>query len=640
MIADVRGTGGSQGTFGLFDPVQGTDGATLVGYAAKLPHSSGTVGLLGASYLGIDQFATAVDAGKGSPVKAMFPIISANDIYRDTAFAGGFPGIEFDAIFLGLTGSLNLINPVIEANDDLPTALTQHVADLTAFDTQLLTQVETGGDDAYDQVYWGARNPVSEIQQIVNDGIPAYLVGGWYDLFQRGEPLNYSSFQNAYDHRPLLAPMSPTQPVTSRYQLVQGPWYHVTAGDGLDLDGLDLDGLELSWFDHWLKGVDTGITDTSTPMHLYDLGSNQYKEAARYPLSETTDHAYYLGGGGALTTSKPTAGTGADPLIFTGANIPCSNSTEQWGAGLGVLATTFLPGTSDPCATNSSLSQIGPGTQSYTTAPFTQPTTLAGPIGATLYATTTTTDSEWVVNVNDVAPDGTVSLLTSGLLEGNMRAVDSANTWLAPDGNPLLPYHPYTKASQTPATPGLLTRYDVEVFPTFDTLEPGHRLRVTIATADFPHVLPDVVQLPNLLGGSYSLQRNAAAPSSVELPLAPASAFALAGARIAVGGASAGCVDRRSFRIPLRFGAHRRVRTATVYVNGKVSRRLRGRNITSVTLTRLPQGRFVVIVRGRFANGARFTSSRTYVGCKKGPRRDTAGKPGKKKKKKASGRRG
>ena len=63
VVADVRGTGGSQGEWGLFDPIQGTDGATLVNWAAALPHSDGKVGLLGASYLGIDQFATAVDAG-------------------------------------------------------------------------------------------------------------------------------------------------------------------------------------------------------------------------------------------------------------------------------------------------------------------------------------------------------------------------------------------------------------------------------------------------------------------------------------------------------------------------------------------------------------------------------------------------
>jgi uncharacterized protein len=517
VVADVRGTGGSEGEFGLFDPVQGTDGATLVNWAAALPHSDGDVGLLGASYLGIDQFATAVDAGP-THVKAMFPIIAGNDLYRDTAFAGGFPDIEFDAFYLGLTGGLNALLPADEGNSDLVTTETDHIHDLADFDAQLLENAETGGDQAYDESYWSARNPVNEIAQIVKDKIPAFLVGGWYDLFQRGELLNYSSFQNAWDNRPVLAPMEADQPITPDYQLIQGPWYHVTAGTGLEYHGLDLNGVELAWFDHWLKGVDTGITDTTTPLHLEDLATGKYEDVSRYPLNQATPTRYYLHQSSDLSTSKPPSSSSTDELIWDGSEIPCTTSTEQWAAGLGVLALSYFD-IKDPCTQNSGPSQAGPGTQSYTTAPFKQATTLAGPIGATLYATSTTTDAEWVVQVSDVAPDGTATPLTSGLLEGNQRALDSSLTWTAPDGMPLLPYHPYTKAAQTPVVPGQVTRYDVEVFPTYDTLAPGHRLRITIATSDFPHALPAATQLPDLVGGVYQLEHTASYPSSVELPL-------------------------------------------------------------------------------------------------------------------------
>ncbi len=517
VVADVRGTGGSQGEWGLFDPVQGQDGATLVDWAATLPHADGDVGLLGASYMGINQFATAADAGPAH-VKAMFPIIAGNDLYRDTSFAGGFPDIEFSSFYLGLTAGLNLLLPATEGNDDFATALTDHVHDLTDFDATLLADAETGQDAAYDQSYWGARNPVQYIPAIVKDQIPAFLIGGWYDLFQRGELLNYSSFQNASTGRPVLAPMSPTQPVTPRYQLLQGPWYHVTAGMGLDYHGLDLDGLELAWFDHWLKGVDTGITDTTTPLHLEDLSNGDYADVSRYPLDQATPTTYYLQPGSTLSPAKPAVSGGSDPLAFTGSEIPCTSSTEQWVAGLGPLALSYF-GLADPCTQSVNLSQLGPGTQSYTTAPFTTATTLAGPIGATLYATSTTTDTEWVVQLSDVAPSGNATALTSGILEGNQRALDPSMTWYAADGQPLLPYHPYTKVTQTPVVPGQVTRYDVEVFPTFDTLAPGHSLRVTIATSDFPHVLPSAVQLPGLIGGIYALEHSAAAPSSVELPL-------------------------------------------------------------------------------------------------------------------------
>ncbi len=516
VLVDVRGTGGSQGEWGLFDPIQGHDGATLVRFAAALPHADGKVGLLGASYLGIDQFATAVDAGPAH-VKAMFPIISGNDLYRDTAFAGGFPDIEFSSFYLGLTASLNLLLPFEEGNSDLATALSDHVHDIADFDATTVASVEAGGDEAYDQRYWGARNPVRYIAQIVRDRIPAFLVGGWYDLFQRGEPLNYSSFQNAYAHRTLLAPMNGKQPVTPRYQLLQGPWYHVTAGLGLNYHGLDLDSLELAWFDHWLKGIATGITDTRTPLHLEDLATGRYVDASRYPLGRAHPTTFYLQPAGSLTTVRPRQ-SAPDRLVFTGTEIPCTRSTEQWAAGLGVLALSYF-GLSEPCTTSGNLFQLGPGVQNYTTAPLTRPTRIAGPIGATLYATSTTADTEWVVQVSDVAPDGTANVLTSGLLEGRQRAMDRSRSWFAPDGHPLLPYHPYTQAALQPVVPGRVTRYNVEVFPTFETLQPGHRLRVTIATSDFPHALPTPAQAAQLLGGVYELEHAPAYPSSVELPL-------------------------------------------------------------------------------------------------------------------------
>ncbi len=114
VIADVRGTGDSGGTFDLFDPVQSTDGVTLARWAAKLPQSNGEVGLFGESYMGINQFQTVQAAGNGSPIKAMFPIISGNDLFADTVTQGGIPDTEFAATYVALLSGLNLTNPALE----------------------------------------------------------------------------------------------------------------------------------------------------------------------------------------------------------------------------------------------------------------------------------------------------------------------------------------------------------------------------------------------------------------------------------------------------------------------------------------------------------------------------------------------
>jgi hypothetical protein len=162
----------------------------------------------------------------------------------------------------------------------------------------------------------------------------------------------------------------------------------------------------------------------------------------------------------------------------------------------------------------------------YTPDPFASPTVLGGPIDATIYATSTTKDAEWVATVEDVAPNGASTPLTAGALLGSFRSVAAGKSWYAPDGMPLLPYHPYTQASATPVTTGSVTRFDVEVFPTVAMLAPGHRLRLTITTSDTPHLAPTPAQLANLAGGAYQVQRNAAAASFVELPLAPAASLA------------------------------------------------------------------------------------------------------------------
>jgi putative CocE/NonD family hydrolase len=193
--------------------------------------------------------------------------------------------------------------------------------------------------------------------------------------------------------------------------------------------------------------------------------------------------------------------------------------------GAGTLPSTY-GAPNDPCTQDDRTLQQGPGALTYTTPPLAAPRVLAGPIDATLFATTTTKDAEWVVTVEDVAPDGTSTPLTAGALLGSMRALDNSRTWWAAPGRPLLPYHPYTRAAQKPVTPGQVTRFDVEVFPTFAYIAKGHQIRVTLTTADTPHLMPNTTQLPNLVGGVYQVQRNAAAASWVELPLSAPSAYA------------------------------------------------------------------------------------------------------------------
>ena len=552
VIADVRGTGDSGGTFDLFDPVQSTDGVTLARWAAHLPKSNGEVGLFGESYMGINQFQTVEAAGAHSPIKAMFPVIAGNDLYADTVTQGGIPDAEFDATYLALLSGLNLTNPALQPlvaaatsgnTSELALLLTGLAPTVAAHSPVLVSflktalAIETGqGPGAFDDAYWAARSPAHDLPSVVADHIPAFLVGGWNDLFEAGEPLNYVELQNLSDGRPQDAAMTAGQTVTPRYQLLMGPWQHVTTGTGVNVSAL-----ELEWFDTWMLGELTPLSTTTTPLHL-DIRNTPapgtWVDAAHWPLPAATATSYYFGPGrsgsdgvsqndGTLSLSAPEDATGSDRVLWTGVSSPCDIQTDQWGAGLLALGFQSLD-TNDPCDLNDVSLGAGPGSLTYTTAPFSAPEVVAGPIDATLYTTSTSSDTELAATVEAVSPTGISFPMSSGALLGSLRSLDPTQTWTAPDGSVLLPVHPLTQASVEPVVPGKVTRQDIGVFPTMTEVPAGWRLRVTVTTGDTPHLIPSAAQLPKLAGGIYQVERNSAASSSLTVPLAPVSAFPVA----------------------------------------------------------------------------------------------------------------
>jgi hypothetical protein len=546
VVSDVRGTGDSGGNFDLFDPVQSTDGVTLARWAAALPHSDGKVGLFGESYMGINQFQTVSAAGPNSPIKAMFPIIAGNELFPNTVSQGGIPDAEFSLFYVALLSALDISNPALQPLTEaaesqnwallasglanLPAVDLAHAPQLVGF-LKLVLDVETGtGDEGYDSAYWQARSPAHDLAAVVNDHIPAFLVGGWNDLFQAGEPLNYVGLQNLFDGRPQTAAMTANQPVTPRYQLLMGPWQHVTTGNGVNMAAI-----QLEWFDTYLLGERTPLGDTITPLHMQELNTTQWFSSAQWPIPNAPATAFYFGGGrsgsdslstndGTLTTSAPTAAKASDLITWAGVSSPCDVQTDQWGAGLFALGFGLLKST-DPCDSNDVTLGAGPGALTYTTAPFSQPEIISGPINATVYTASTTTDTELAATVETVSPSGVSRPLTSGALLGDLRATDATQSWSGGNGLPLLTVHPLTEASLAPIVPGQVVKQDIQIFPTFAQIPAGWRLRVTLTTSETPHLIPTVAQTPGLIGGIYQIQRSAKAASVLNLPLAPVSAF-------------------------------------------------------------------------------------------------------------------
>jgi predicted acyl esterase len=129
-------------------------------------------------------------------------------------------------------------------------------------------------------------------------------------------------------------------------------------------------------------------------------------------------------------------------------------------------------------------------------------------------------DGQLTVRVEDVAPDGKATQLTAGWQVLSLRRLDATRT-VRRQGLIVQPYHPYTKASAAAMPPNTPVAVDVEVFPAVGVIQPGHKLRISVQTGDFPHLFPPLPQLVGSIGRGVRIWHDPAHPSWVALPVQP-----------------------------------------------------------------------------------------------------------------------
>ena len=99
------------------------------------------------------------------------------------------------------------------------------------------------------------------------------IQGGWYDLFQRGEPLLWESLTGSPDR-----------------VLIMSPHYHITKGPELEDPNL-----KQEWFSHWLLGAKNGVQKTPK-VNLYSINGEHWEHFTRFPLPKTSYKPLYLSG--------------------------------------------------------------------------------------------------------------------------------------------------------------------------------------------------------------------------------------------------------------------------------------------------------------------------------------------------------
>ncbi|MDQ0862265.1 CocE/NonD family hydrolase [Bacillus sp. V2I10] len=487
VVVDVRGTGSSQGTWDAFGQAEQHDSLEIVNWAAIQPWSSGKVGLWGGSYLGINQFFTA--AQQPPALKAIFPLVPLGDSYRDIAMSGGLMNTAFIPYWVTLVTIGGVIPPTYTLEDPLSATSTinGHVAGDLSFVEPTLLSMATGGDLDYDGPFYHQRSPLKVIDKVK---VPTFITGGLHDIFQRGEPLLYEALKK--------------NGVTAK--LLMGDWTHGNWGSGLPADGIpNLDQVALRWFDNYLKGINTNINEIPD-VTQFELGGGHFEVQSDWPNPLAHTKRYYLRNFKALSTDAPAVG-GSETLLQQPVTGVCSGSANQWTAGLlGAL----------PCTKDNRLTELSEVT--YTTPELVNDLKLSGPIGAEIYASTTAKDAVLSVRVTDVAPDGTSTEITAGLLAASFRAVDTTKSRIV-EGNNIQPWHPFTKDSVLPVTPGEIMKLNIEIFPTNAVIKAGHRLRVAIGPSDFPHAISPMKQELNQLGGEITIYHDPQHPSFVAVPV-------------------------------------------------------------------------------------------------------------------------
>jgi len=452
-IQDVRGRFESQGDWEPFI-YEGEDGYDSIEWLAAQEWSTGKVGMYGGSYSAFVQFAAAIL--KPPHLVTLVPNISSAMPFDNMPYEGGV---------LVMGGNIRWVDIVENAKTaadmqkKAKEIFTKDWNSLLSFlpvidlDKKILGEeipywrrwVKHNTDDSY----WKKVNYLEKLKEL---DIPVFLQSGWYDPGNRGTKLAYSNLK---------------QSKNKHIKMIMGPWEHTDQSSkylyGQDLGeaaDIGLIGLYVKWFDYWLKGKDNGII-TEPLVQVFNFGPNNWLKADTYPLPATSFVKYYISSEKGANTSR------GDGTL----QIQKSSSTKPYDMY------TYDPGDPSPCfidhlkkrALERYKNLVGSREDIlvYETAPFVQPLTIAGPISAGLYASSSAKDTDWCVTLYAVAEDGEISPMgmTWGVLRARFRNSMSAPEFLEKDK---------------------IYEFTIDLSHTGYTFSKGERIRMEISSASFP----------------------------------------------------------------------------------------------------------------------------------------------------------
>lgn len=462
IIEDCRGRYTSQGEWYPFKH-ESADGYDTVEWAAALPYSNGKVGMFGGSYVGATQMLAAI--AHPPHLAGIFPVVTASNYHDNWTYQGGALTQWFDESWTSGLAQNTLDRKVAASTDAMNGVKTLPLGYYTLFQSPLTSG--SGGLEAlapyftdwlqhpdYDS-YWKQWSIEADYSRIK---VPAFHVGGWYDLFEGGTLRNYMG----------IKAHGGTEAAREGQRLLIIVGGHAGLGRKVgDVDFgaqsvQDLDEIMLDWYDGLLKGEHNAVTDAK-PVKYFLMGRNEWREADTWPPAGAHPTLFYLRsqgkantvqGNGTLNTEQP-AQEAPDRFVYDP-----SNPVPTLGGRLCCDSLHLEPGARDQRPNEARQDVLV-----YSTPVLAHDLEVIGPVELTLYASSSAVDTDFTAMLVDVSPDGFARNLTDGIIRARYR--DSEET---PDF----------------ITPGKIYKFTIDLWATGNVFLAGHRLRVDVSSSNFP----------------------------------------------------------------------------------------------------------------------------------------------------------
>lgn len=488
-MQDARGRYKSEGHFvhmtphkdtthGPSDVDESTDTYDTIDWLIKnIPHNNGRVGLWGISYPGF--FAAAGIIGAHPALKAASPQAPQADWFAgdDTHHNGAFL-LTSTFNFMAWCGRLGTGTSMscgegfdygsLDGYSFFLNLGPLSNADAKYFRGQSPGWTEMMDHGTYDE-FWQARNLLPHLQKIS----PAILaVGGWYDA------------NNFYGALHVFESIQKQSPTTSD-RIVIGPWSHGqwARGDGDSLGPLKFGSetskffranIQFPFFEHYLRDKPDPNLPTA---YVFETGANRWHKFESWPPKEVSSRSLYLQANGGVSFDSPNDNSGEvfDEYISDPAHpVPFVPS----------LSTDMDP---DYMSQDQRFAATRPDVLVYQSDVLNENVTIAGPVAPELFVSSSGTDSDWIVKLIDVYPEGTPGIATASegvrnadekmfgfeeLVRGDVVRAKFRNSLEKPE----------------PLRPGEITRIDFTMTDVYHTFQKGHRIMIQVQSSWFPLV--------------------------------------------------------------------------------------------------------------------------------------------------------